>query len=276
MFLRMQGVATNRFMSVLLFHRWGWNVASIALAVGFVWMVSTPQTAAAKSLSNHCPGDITYEGNCTGDVLQWCENGEIIQIDCSEQGSVCAWSDSKDFYTCMDANPVQNECEIYGNLTWSGDCLDGHTLVWCSNGSIETLVCQEGMSCGWDASAQEYNCMGDSFSEGSAGSDGGAEPSEGGEEEQTGGEESTESQDVIPPVPSARNDDDDIAEQAQVIRGNSPPSNGKEDDSQPSFFEATEGEPSGGCSTANPIAPGGILIGMGMFLWFRSRERSLS
>jgi hypothetical protein len=272
----MQGVATNRFMSVLLFHRWGWNVAAIALALGAVCLISTPQTAAAKSSTSHCPGGITYEGECTGDVLQWCENGEIIQIDCSEQGTVCAWSESKSFYTCMEANPVQNECELYGNLTWEGDCLDAHTLVWCSNGSIETLACQEGMVCGWDASAQEYNCMGDSFAGGSSGPEGESSPSDGGEEETRTDEESTESLDVNPGAPSSRDEDDDIAEQAQVIRGNSQTSNGKEDDSQPSFFDAAEGEPQGGCSTANPVAPGGVLMGMCLLLWFRSRERARS
>ena len=234
-------------------------------------LVIAPRGAAA--LAEVCPGGVTYAGECTGDLLQWCENGEIIQIDCGEQGSVCAWSEAKEFYTCMDAHPVQTECQLYGDLTWAGDCVDANTLVWCSNDAIETLECKEGMVCDWDASSGEYNCIQESASASGLGDAGG----ESGEESDGFGEESEMEFEGDPaPAPSSPgNEDDDIAEQARVIRGSAPGSDGKRDEARTGFIsDAGAGEPEAGCSAARPLGPG-LLFPLGLFtlLWLRLRRQ---
>jgi hypothetical protein len=53
--------------------------------------VALPQTGC---------GEVTAEGACNGNVLTWCDSGELKSIDCAAQGSTCGWSDSLNFYDC--------------------------------------------------------------------------------------------------------------------------------------------------------------------------------
>jgi hypothetical protein len=237
-------------------------VAILAALIAFA-----PHPAHALIAEVSCPGGVTYAGECKEATLQWCENGEVIQIDCAEQGSVCAWSDSKEFYTCMEADPVQTECELYGALTWEGECVDASTLVWCSNDAIETLECKEGMVCGWDASSGEYNCMSDKLDLGTGVGDGDGGGSSAGEE---GSEPAT------PQQSPAGSDDEDIAEQAQVIRGSAPKSDSNEDDGPLNFFaENEEAEPLSGCSGTSGFPNALFPMGMFVLLWLRSRRPAL-
>lgn len=236
-------------------------VVILASLIAFV-----PDPAHALMAEAICPGGVTYAGECNGDTLQWCENGEIIQIDCAEQGSVCAWSDSKEFYTCMEADPVQTECELYGDLTWEGDCVDASTLVWCSNDAIETLECKEGMLCGWDASSGEYNCMPDK-----------PDPAVGGGEVDgtgDGGEEAGPDA-PTPQQPPGGSDGEDIAEQAQVIRGSAPGSDSNENDAQFTFLGENEEEPVSGCNETSGFPNALFSMGIIALLWLRSRRSAL-
>jgi secreted trypsin-like serine protease len=50
----------------------------------------------------------------------------------------------------------QNPC---GNVTYEGDCKSG-VLEWCENNRVNKINCSAaGMSCGYDASNQFYNCL---------------------------------------------------------------------------------------------------------------------
>ena len=44
-------------------------------------------------------GDLTWEGQCDGDVLSWCEDGPKT-IDCAEHGLWCGWNADAGFYDC--------------------------------------------------------------------------------------------------------------------------------------------------------------------------------
>ncbi len=43
-------------------------------------------------------GDVTYEGECQGDTVVWCENG-LQSEDCGASG--CGWGQEYGFYTCL-------------------------------------------------------------------------------------------------------------------------------------------------------------------------------
>ncbi len=45
-------------------------------------------------------GEVTKTGACNGDVVIWCESGELKSVDCAALGSTCGWSDTANFYDC--------------------------------------------------------------------------------------------------------------------------------------------------------------------------------
>lgn len=46
-------------------------------------------------------GGVTYEGQCDGAVLSWCDNGEVSTIDCGSHGRACGWDGGNGFYNCL-------------------------------------------------------------------------------------------------------------------------------------------------------------------------------
>jgi hypothetical protein len=46
-------------------------------------------------------GDVTYEGRCVGNVLEYCYQGAIETIDCGAQGLMCAYQDASIGYNCL-------------------------------------------------------------------------------------------------------------------------------------------------------------------------------
>ncbi|MBW2457857.1 MAG: hypothetical protein JRI68_25350, partial [Deltaproteobacteria bacterium] len=47
-----------------------------------------------------CNG-ITYEGECNGNLLSWCDNEQVQTIDCSSSGKTCGWDNNYSFYNCL-------------------------------------------------------------------------------------------------------------------------------------------------------------------------------
>ena len=48
-------------------------------------------------------GGLTYEGCCEGQVVKWCENGEIMEVDCLSAGGLgpqCGWAFDMNYYWC--------------------------------------------------------------------------------------------------------------------------------------------------------------------------------
>jgi hypothetical protein len=46
-------------------------------------------------------GGVTYEGDCQGDVVEWCDDNGVEQLDCSQYGMTCGWDDADGFYNCI-------------------------------------------------------------------------------------------------------------------------------------------------------------------------------
>ncbi len=56
--------------------------------------------ADAPAATSSCEGE-TFTGRCDGDVVVWCEAGEVKSGDCSPSGHSCGFSQTKGFYTCL-------------------------------------------------------------------------------------------------------------------------------------------------------------------------------
>jgi len=111
-----------------------------------------------------CNG-ITWEGCCDGDVIRYCEDGEIKSADCAEDPS-CGWNAAESYYDCgtdgaadpegvfpLDCAEVcEGSCEekVCGDDGCGGDC------GACPEGEVCT---PEGQCCTPDC--VEKNCGGD-------------------------------------------------------------------------------------------------------------------
>ena len=87
-----------------------------------------PGTVGCGGNGGGC-GSVTFEGCCSGQTLQFCENGALQTYDCTE-GPSCGWSAEGNFY----------DCETPGGADPSGmhpmNCTGGTEPV-CGNGSCE-------------------------------------------------------------------------------------------------------------------------------------------
>lgn len=74
-----------------------------------------------------CNG-VSYEGQCTDEgMVQWCENGELQEIDCIAQGDVCGFDEELQFFDCL----VEEEYPIseLADPTMDFSCTCGHILL---------------------------------------------------------------------------------------------------------------------------------------------------
>ena len=123
------------------------SFASILLALVGVCLIPIDGLAQEE-----CAG-LTYEGMCTGNLVQWCEEGEVIQIDCTDLGMICAWDDEKG-YSCLGGDNM-DICD----LPAEGICASDTTVQWCSEEELQTLECKNGMVCGWNNDHMYYDCI---------------------------------------------------------------------------------------------------------------------
>lgn len=95
-------------------------------------------------------GDITYDGECQGDVSVWCEEGELIAYDCTFDGMTCGYLQSEGYYDCVDFSACTDACELgatrcaEGNLARQAcaEAFDGdRCLEW------KTIDCEAGTEC---------------------------------------------------------------------------------------------------------------------------------
>ncbi len=75
-------------------------------------------------------GNVTYEGCCEGELLKYCEGGQLKTIDCNQNPS-CGWQAEGNFYDCATS----------GGQDPSGaspkSCGGGGTTPICGNGACE-------------------------------------------------------------------------------------------------------------------------------------------
>lgn len=72
-------------------------------------------------------GEVSFLGECDGQVARWCQNGAIEERDCGGRGQVCGFVDDDTGFWCADAPPC-------GDLDSRGICEDD-TVVRCRFGN---------------------------------------------------------------------------------------------------------------------------------------------
>lgn len=125
------------------------------LLAGVILLVLSGGMSNVLAANDPCYG-LTYEGSCDGDVAQWCENNEIIQVDCSNQGLTCQWNEEANEFGCSELVEIANTC----TLPQEGHCSDATVVVWCDEaGKMNELQCEDGMICGWNPENNYFDCV---------------------------------------------------------------------------------------------------------------------
>lgn len=75
---------------------WSQSCGYIAPGVGYYCQ----EDAAANPPADACQG-IDSGGTCQGDVVVWCEQGELVQVDCAAWGESCGYSELDGLYVCL-------------------------------------------------------------------------------------------------------------------------------------------------------------------------------
>jgi hypothetical protein len=86
-----------------------------------------------------CQG-LTFEGECSSNVLRWCDGGQLFERNCPLCGETCLPTESG--FNCVSSN-----C---GDVDYLGKC-EGNTAVWCNtDGELSELDCtNQGQTCGY-------------------------------------------------------------------------------------------------------------------------------
>ena len=101
-------------------------------------------------------GSVTWEGECVGNEVRWCEDGQLFEADCAALGGTCGWDPENGVYDCVDLD------EGCGGETFEGRC-DGNSVIWCEDGEVfeadcGTLESLPGGLCGFNCEFQAYDC----------------------------------------------------------------------------------------------------------------------
>lgn len=137
-------------------------------------LVSLAPWSALAAAETPC-GDLDFEGRCEAEHVQWCEDGELRETDCSELDRACGWDEARGFYQCVPNEAPTGSCP--DDLSWTGRCEEDGRVVWCQDGTVQELACTDGARCGWNGEGF-FDCV---VGEGqSAGYGGGHEPGAGG------------------------------------------------------------------------------------------------
>ena len=95
-------------------------------------------------------GDVTEAGKCEGDLVIWCQNNQLQEHDCAEEGKQCTYLSEYGKYGC------QADC---AGVPAEGEC-DGTELTSCTDSGVEVVECAGfGMGCDWDAEQGKHDCV---------------------------------------------------------------------------------------------------------------------
>ena len=119
-----------------------------------VLMVSVAHGIPAMP-SDDC-GGVSWEGECEGHELWWCEEGQLLVADCSELGGTCGWVEAQGGFDCVE---VDSGC---GAETFEGRC-DGTSVIWCEDEVVYEADCSSledlpGAQCGYNCELGAYDC----------------------------------------------------------------------------------------------------------------------
>ena len=130
------------------------------------------QDAPADPQQSNACGNVSFEGECAGSTLRYCENGTIQEIACSSDGWTCGWSDANGYNDCVQTDPAQTQQEppaqqdppaqqepACGGVSYEGEC-DGSVLRYCTQDNVVQDDCAAmGLACGWNAAAGYFDCL---------------------------------------------------------------------------------------------------------------------
>ena len=118
------------------------------------WLACTGEDPGGPVVEDPCTG-VSWEGECDGDTVIWCEDGELQSLDCTSDGQECGWSDEAGWYDCLDPGGGAG-C---GAIDDAGTC-EGEVVVWCDGGALADMDCAaDGQECGWSEEAGYYDCV---------------------------------------------------------------------------------------------------------------------
>ena len=80
-------------------------------------------------------GGLSFEGQCEGDLLRWCDEDQPNAVDCAETGRVCGHHNDELGYNCLDCDRLgEPRCESGRHIT-------------CEGGQVVARRCTDGESC---------------------------------------------------------------------------------------------------------------------------------
>jgi hypothetical protein len=131
--------------------------------------MATPDTASPECLA------LGYTGACDGNAATWCDNGQIVRIECGDRSQGCMVDTCASGAYCCDA-PVADQPDLSevpdagsddqpdlvdecAQIGFAGVC-DGDTVRYCgSAGTVETIDCTGyGKTCQVDTCGSGANC----------------------------------------------------------------------------------------------------------------------
>lgn len=104
-------------------------------------------------------GAVTYEGECNGVQLSFCDNDILVQLDCGSNGGSCGFNDEQSYFDCVV--PEGAEAVSCGGVSADGSC-QGSVLSYCEGDALQTFDCaQMGLACGLNPTTNTYDCLGE-------------------------------------------------------------------------------------------------------------------
>jgi len=115
---------------------------------------TSPTSGPSTTGQEYDCATLGYTGVCEGDVLVWCEDDQIMMVDCAAQGEVCAYQNDDIGYNCLPAGgggfgyPVGDTTtwpaggwtvtQVLGHYLNFGSFVGGHLAQDIANGEAAT------------------------------------------------------------------------------------------------------------------------------------------
>ena len=104
-------------------------------------------------------GAVTFEGECSGALLAYCDQDLLMEIDCAAQGATCGFNADANYFDCVVGTGAPQGC---GGVPDGGQCA-GAVLSYCEDGQLKTMDCGAvGLTCGNNPSVGHFDCLAES------------------------------------------------------------------------------------------------------------------
>ncbi|MEM6731576.1 MAG: trypsin-like serine protease [Myxococcota bacterium] len=126
------------------------------------WGVNTRADAHLEFLDPYLPeekndscGSVSFQGQCDGRLLRWCEDERLNEVDCESREQICDINPDQGYYDCFTPEP-EDPCD---GETITGRC-EGQVLVWCEDSTVKVVDCApRNQTCVYDSERDYYNCL---------------------------------------------------------------------------------------------------------------------